>query len=92
VTQLAGNDADKRSGYGLHRASNNRKNRPKETTVSDQQDRKLQHTDEQKPVSEQKSGNQPTPPVQQRQENTGDRPRGPQSELEKPEQEKKKQA
>ena len=60
--------------------------------MSDQQDRKLQHTDEQKPVSEQKSGNQPKKPVQQKQENTGGRPKSPQSEQEKHAQEKKKQA
>jgi hypothetical protein len=64
----------------------------KEKTMSDQQDRKLQHTDEQKPGSEQKSGNQPKQPVQQKQENPSSQPKGPQSEQEKPDQEKKKQA
>jgi hypothetical protein len=68
------------------------KNYPTEKTMSDQQDRKLQHTDEQKPVSEQKSGNQPKQPVQQKQENAGGQPKSPQSEQEKPEQEKKRQA
>jgi hypothetical protein len=65
---------------------------PKEKTMSDQQDRKLQHTDEQKPVSEQKSGSQPEQPAQQKQENPGGQPKSPQSEQEKPEQQKKKQA
>jgi len=65
------------------------KDNPKEGTMPDQQDRKLQHTDEQNPVSEQKSGNQP---VQQKQENTAGQPKSPQSEQEKPEQEKKKKA
>lgn len=60
--------------------------------MSDQQDRKLQHTDEQMPNSEQKSGNQPKQPVQEKQENTGGQPKSPQSEQEKPEQGKKKQA
>jgi hypothetical protein len=68
------------------------KDHPKEKTMSDQQDRKLQHTDEQKPVSEQKSGNQPNQPVQQKQQNTGGQPKSPQSEQEKHDQEKKKQA
>jgi hypothetical protein len=35
------------------------KDHPKEKTMSDQENRKLQHTEEQKPGSEQKSGNQP---------------------------------
>jgi hypothetical protein len=54
--------------------------------MSDQQDRKLQHTDEQKPVSEKKSGNQ------QKQENPSGQPKSPRSEQEKHDQEKKKQA
>jgi hypothetical protein len=58
----------------------------KEKTMSDQQDRKLQHTDEQKPVSEKKSGNQ------QKQENPSGQPKSPRSEQEKHDQEKKKQA
>ena len=60
--------------------------------MSDQQNRKLQHTDEQQPGSEQKSGNQPNQPVQQRQENLSGQPKSPQSEQEKHGQEKKKQA
>jgi hypothetical protein len=68
------------------------KDNPKEKTMSDQQDRKLQHTDERKPGSEQKSGNQPSLPVQQKQENPGGQPKSPQSEQEKHDQEKKKQA
>jgi hypothetical protein len=49
-------------------------------TMSDQQDRKLQHTDDQMPGSEQKSGNQANQPVQQKQENPGSQPKSPQSE------------
>jgi hypothetical protein len=64
----------------------------KEKAMSDQENRKLQHTDEQKPGSEQKSGNQPNQPVQQKPENPGGQPKSPQSEQEKHDQEKKKQA
>ena len=64
----------------------------KEKTMSDQENRKLQHTDEQKPGPEQKSGNQPNQPVQQKQENPSGQPKSPQSEQEKHDQEKKKQA
>jgi hypothetical protein len=60
--------------------------------MSDQQDRKLQHTDEQKPSSQQGSGNQPNQPVQQKQENPSGQPKSPRSEQEKHDQEKKKQA
>jgi hypothetical protein len=60
--------------------------------MSDQQDRKLQHTDEQMPGSEPKSGNQLSQPVQQKQENPGSQPKSPRSEQEKHDQEKKKQA
>ena len=67
-------------------------NHPKEKTRSDQENRKLQHTDEQKPGSEQKSGNQPSQPAQQKQENPSGQPKSPQSEQEKYDQEKKKQA
>ena len=45
--------------------------------MSDQQDRKLQHTDEQKPSSQQGSGNQPNQPVQQKQENPSGQPKLP---------------
>ena len=68
------------------------KDYPKENTMSDQENRKLQHTDDQKPGSEQKSGNQPNRPVQQKQENPSGQPKSPQSEQEKHDQEKKKQA
>jgi len=51
--------------------------------MSDQENRKLQHTDEQKPGSEPKSGNQPNQPVQQKQENPSGQPKSPQSEPEK---------
>ena len=57
--------------------------------MSDQQDRKLQHTDEQKPGSEQRPGNQP---VQQKQDSPSGQPKSPQSEEEKHDQETKKQA
>jgi hypothetical protein len=60
--------------------------------MSDQENRKLQHTDEQQPGSEQKSGNQPNQPVQQKQENPTGQPKSPQSEPEKRDQERKKQA
>jgi hypothetical protein len=59
--------------------------------MSDQENRKLQHTDEQNPGSEQKSGNQPDQPVQ-KQQNPSGQPKSPQSEQEKHNQEKKKQA
>jgi hypothetical protein len=51
--------------------------------MSDQENRKLQHTDDQKPGSEQKSGKQPNQPVQQKQENPSGQPKSPQSEQEK---------
>jgi hypothetical protein len=76
----------------VHIKHSTAKDHPKERTMSDQQDRKLQHTDEQKPVSEKKSGNQPNQPVQQKQENPGGQPKSPQSEQEKHDQGKKKQA
>jgi hypothetical protein len=60
--------------------------------MSDQESRKLEHTDEQKPGSEQKHGNQPSQPVQHKQENPSGQPKSPQSEQEKHDQEKKKQA
>ena len=60
--------------------------------MSDQQDRKLQHTDEQTPGSEQKSRNQPKQPVQRKQENPSGQSKSPQSEQQKHDQEKKKQA
>jgi hypothetical protein len=64
----------------------------KEKTMSDQENRKLQHNDEQNPGSQQKSGNQANQPVQQKQENPSGQPKSPQSEQEKHNQEKKKQA
>jgi hypothetical protein len=57
--------------------------------MSDQENRKLQHTDEQKPDSAHKSGSQPN---QQKQENPSGQPKSPRSEREKHDQEKKKQA
>jgi hypothetical protein len=55
--------------------------------MSNLEDPKLQHTDEQKPGSEQKSGNQLP---QQKEENPSGQPKSPQSEQEKHDQEKKK--
>ena len=60
--------------------------------MSDQENRKLQHNDEQNPGSQQKAGNQANHPVQQKQENPSGQPKSPQSEQEKHNQEKKKQA
>jgi hypothetical protein len=65
---------------------------PREKTISDQENRNLQHTDEQKPSSEQKSGNPPNQPAQQKQENPSGHPKSPQSEQEQPDQERKQQA
>jgi hypothetical protein len=60
--------------------------------MSDQESRNPQHSDPQKPVSEQKPGNQPNQPVQQKQQTPGGQPKSPQSEQEKHDQEKQKQA
>ena len=57
--------------------------------MADQENRNPQHSDPQKPGSEQKPGNQPNQPVQQM---PGGQPKTPQSEQEKHDQEKKKQA
>ncbi|MGA6987218.1 MAG: hypothetical protein WBZ01_14280 [Terriglobales bacterium] len=57
--------------------------------MSDQENRNPQYTDAQKPGSEQKPGNQPKQPVQQ---NPSGQPKSPQSEQERHDQEKKKQA
>ena len=46
--------------------------------MSDQENRKLQHTDEQNPGSQQKAGNQANHPVQQKQENPSGQPKSPQ--------------
>jgi len=51
-----------------------------------------QHSDPQKSAPEQKPGNQPIQPVQQKQPVPIGQPKGPQSEQEKRDQEKKKQA
>jgi hypothetical protein len=60
--------------------------------MSDQDNRKLQHTDEHKPGPEQKSGNQPNQPVQQKEQNPGGQPKSPQAEPVKHDQEKKQHA
>jgi hypothetical protein len=60
--------------------------------MSDQQNRNPQHNEAQKPGSEQKSGNQPNQPVQQKHENPGGQPKAQQSEPEKHGQATKKQA
>jgi hypothetical protein len=51
-----------------------------------------QRNDHQQPGLERKPGNQPNQPVQQKQPNPGGQPKSPQSEQEKHDQEKKKQA
>jgi hypothetical protein len=60
--------------------------------MSDQENRNPQHSDPQKPVPEQKPGNQPNQPVQQKPQVLVAQPKSPQSEPEKHDQEKKKQA
>jgi hypothetical protein len=70
----------------------NNKRLSKEKTMSDQENRKLQHTDEQNPGSQQKSGNQPNQPVQQKHQDPSGQPKSPKSEQEKHDQEKKKKA
>lgn len=57
--------------------------------MSDQEPRNPQHSDSQKPGPEQKPGNQP---VQQKQQVPSGQPKGPQSEHDKHDQEKKQQA
>jgi hypothetical protein len=60
--------------------------------MSDQANRNPQPIDAQKPSSEQKPGNQPNQPVQQKQQNPGGQPKSPQPQQEQRDQEKKKQA
>ena len=60
--------------------------------MSDQENRNPQQSDPQKPVSEQKPGTQPNQPVQQKPGAPITRPKSPQSEPEKHDQEQKKQA
>ena len=60
--------------------------------MSDQENRKPQHSDPPKSGPEQKPGNQPNQPVQQKQQDQSGQPKSPQSEQEKHDQEKKKQA
>jgi hypothetical protein len=60
--------------------------------MSDRENRNPQHNEAQKPGSEQKSGNQPNHPVQQKQGNPSGQPKSPQSEQEKHDQATKKQA
>jgi hypothetical protein len=61
--------------------------------MADQESRnQQQHSNTQQPGSEQRSGNQPNQPAQQKHDNQGTQPKGPQSEHEKRDQEKKKQA
>jgi hypothetical protein len=57
--------------------------------MSDQESRNPQHSDPQKPGSEQKPGSQP---IQQKQQDPSGQPKNPQSEQEKHDQDKKKQA
>jgi hypothetical protein len=69
-------------------------NRPsvKEKTMSDQVNRNPQHTDAQKPGSEQKPGSPPNHPVQEKQQNESGQSKSPQPEQGRNDQEKKKQA
>ena len=60
--------------------------------MSDQENRNPQQSAPQKPVSEQKPGSLPSQPVQQKPVVPIAQPKTPQSEAEKPDQEKKKQA
>jgi hypothetical protein len=60
--------------------------------MSDQEKLNPQHSDPQKPIPEQKPGNQPNHPVQQKPQVPGGLPKSPQSEQEKHDEEKKKQA
>jgi hypothetical protein len=60
--------------------------------MSDQENRNLQPSAPVKPASEQKPGNQPRLPVQQKPAVPIAQPKNPQSEPEKHDQEKKKQA
>ena len=60
--------------------------------MSDQENRNPQQSVPQKPVSEQKPGNLPSQPVQQKPVVPIAPPKSPQSEAEKHDQEKKKQA
>jgi hypothetical protein len=60
--------------------------------MSDQEDRKPQHSEPQKPVQDQKSGSQPNQPVQQKQPIPTGQPKTPQSEQEKHLQANKKHA
>jgi hypothetical protein len=60
--------------------------------MSDQENRNPQPIDVQKPGSDQKPGNRPNQPVQEKQQNPGGQPKSPQPQQENPDQEKKKQA
>jgi hypothetical protein len=60
--------------------------------MSDQENRNPQHNNPQKPSTEQKPGNQPNQPVQKKEQIPSAQPKSPQSEPEKHDQEKKKQA
>jgi hypothetical protein len=68
------------------------KNQKRRNKMSDQENRNPQHSDPQKPAPEQKPGNQPIQPVQQKQPVPIGQPKVPQSEQEIHDQEKKKQA
>ena len=60
--------------------------------MSDQESQNPQYNNPQKPVSEQKPGNQPNLPVQQKPAVPIAQPKSPRSEPEKHDQEQKKQA
>jgi len=68
------------------------KDQQRRNKVADQENRNPQHSDPQKPGSEQKPGNQPNQPTQHKQQDPSGQPKSPQSEQEKHDQEKKKQA
>jgi hypothetical protein len=68
------------------------KDQQRRNKVADQENRNPQQSDPQKPGSEQKFGNQPNLPTQHQQQDPAGQPKNPQSEQEKHDQEKRKQA
>jgi hypothetical protein len=68
------------------------KDQQRRSKMSDQENLNPQHSDPQKPIPEQKPGNQPNQPVQQKPQVPGGLPKSPQSEQEKHDEEKRKQA
>src|SRR5664279_3801805 len=72
--------------------TNYRKTQQRRAEMSDQENRKPQQSDPQKPGWEQKPGNEPNQPMQPKQEVPSGQPKTPQPEQEKHDQEKKKSA